>query len=326
MSALNATIKAKLIKELQFNPELDASAEITRIKLLKKEIIEQYGFEGLDLVFQESRYFNSPILPQKKYKQLFLLPDVDKSCPWKKYAHEDPSVIIDSIFKSIHHQLPRFLPDFKKKCKHVFAIMWSKKTWALGYCIEQPEPPYYKIFIGNPPNETPELSKSNLIELKWKLPQSLKEFYAIHDGFGHVSSLNNLVLPIAWLDSMSYLIDNSIRRWSAKIILDKEATAAFDKEVKENPLTFEPENMLRFFQYNIYPKDEKRLFFIDQCFYRKHDDNTQTILCKSSMFETANKNLTYKDKQWKIAGHEQTFYEFIDERFWKVINGNSIGE
>ncbi len=310
MQKLSETEKEKLLKELKYNAKTDFEIEYPRIANLQKEIIEKYDLAGIDLVLQSEGLYNCPILPNKKHKEIMSLLDVDSSCIWKKYAHNDPGAIIDAIFNDIKDRLPRFLPELKKRCKHIFAIKWSKKEWALGYFIKQKERPYYTLLIGKEPNENPEL-RIELQDFKWKIPTSLKNFYAIHDGFGEFSgSLDNKLLPISWLRSMKYLIDNTVRSEYARIILDKKATEEFTKKL-EKTIAFPLENILPFFYYSF--NEKKEYITGQQCFYRNNieENNPSTVFCK----------IDYNEN-WKIAEistNTQSFFQFLDEQFLKLI-------
>lgn len=172
--ALEAAIKEKLREEIKRDPKKDFSPEWKRTTQLERQIISTYGFEAIKLIFED-----------RNSENYFLLGDFPENCPW--YMLNDKAIphFIELNFKKIKYKIPRLLAEMKNRCEFIYAEK-RKNDWYLHYLMSMKLHDgidYYQIYSGGAPllsfEPNPQLQRFN-----WKIPRDLREFYAIHDGFG----------------------------------------------------------------------------------------------------------------------------------------------
>lgn len=173
---LTSELKEQFRKELKRDSEKEFNPEFIRTTNLENEIISKYGFDGIKLVF-ESR--NS----LKFYK----LGELPKDCPWKSLNDKTILEFITENFKPISKKIPNLISSLKERCKFIFAEK-KENTWYLHYLLNMKlydDRDYFKIYTGGAPLLNAEPNK-NLKTYNWSVPNDLKTFYKIHNGFGEI--------------------------------------------------------------------------------------------------------------------------------------------
>lgn len=171
-SELKEQFRAKLKRdsEKEFNPEF------VRTTNLENEIINKYGFDGIKLVFESRNSSN--------FHNLGELPN---DCPWTNLNDKTIEGFITQNFKPISKKIPTLISTLKERCKFIFAEK-KENTWYLHYLLDMKlydDRDYFKIYTGGTPLLNAEPNK-NLKTFNWSVPNDLKTFYKVHNGFGEI--------------------------------------------------------------------------------------------------------------------------------------------
>ncbi|MFT6746210.1 MAG: hypothetical protein ACJAZ2_000548 [Glaciecola sp.] len=236
---LDDSTKNQLREELKQDPEKQFDSEWIRTTDLEKTVIDKYGFEGIKLIFEyrnSANYYNKGNFPN--------------DCPW--YSLNDLSIqeSIDKNFKPIKNKLPLLIKALKNRCKFIYAEK-KEETWHLHYFLDMKlhdEREYYKIYTGGAPIFNPQPNK-NLQTYNWNIPNDLKEFYSIHNGFGEIYDAY-YVMPNEDIKVMAEMMD------------------PICKEQNVSPDDYSFSNLLEF-----YPDGGGNA----QCFLRVNDNTNSTV-------------------------------------------------
>lgn len=164
----------KYQQELKINKEKEFDLEFVRTTNLEIFLLNEYGFEGLKLVFSSSNSDN--------YYQLGNIPE---ESPWSTLNGEGLVAAIDSIFEPINKKLPELILQMKQRIKFIYAEKINHE-WRLHYLLDMKlydDRDYFQIYTGGQANKSA-LPNSSLLKYNWSIPNDLREFYSIHDGFG----------------------------------------------------------------------------------------------------------------------------------------------
>ena len=177
---LTAEREVQLRNELKRDTTKQFNPEFVRTTNLEYSIIETYGFDGVKLV-----------LESQNSKGFYLLGDFPKDCPWSGWNDKNNTEFIDQNFKSVSKDLPNLLASLKDRCKFIYANKRENK-WQTHYLLEMKlydDRDYFKIYTGGAPllNATP---NKNLKAYDWQVPDDLKRFYSVHNGFGEINDAN----------------------------------------------------------------------------------------------------------------------------------------
>lgn len=181
--------------ELKSDSEKDFGTEFKRTTNLENEIVNQYGFDGIKLIY-ESR--NS-----KNYYELGKFP---KECPWYGLNDKSNEEFIDSNFKPIGNKIPKTISAIKNRCKYIYAEK-KEDSWELHYFLNMKlydNRDYFKILTGGAPL-IKAIPNSNLQTYNWSIPPDLKEFYSVHNGFGEL--INEYILGNEEIKVMAEMMD-----------------------------------------------------------------------------------------------------------------------
>ncbi|MEN7550013.1 hypothetical protein AAG747_18965 [Rapidithrix thailandica] len=140
---------------------------------MENEIINNYGFNGVKLVFESRNSTN--------YYQLGEFP---KGCPWVS-LNDNP------ISKFIAGKIPNLISALKGRCEFIYTEK-KESTWYLHDLLDMKlydDRDYFKVYTGGVPLLNPEPNK-NLKTFNWDIPTDLKTFYTIHNGFGEIYDAN----------------------------------------------------------------------------------------------------------------------------------------
>lgn len=173
---LTSEAKEEFRNDLKRDSEKDFNSEFIRTTNLENEIINKYGFDGIKLVFESRNSSN--------FHRLGELP---KDCPWASLNNKTISKFISENFKPISNKIPDLISSLKERCKFIYAEK-KENTWYLHYLLDMKlydERDYFKIYTGGTPlfNAEP---NNNLKSFNWNVPNDLKTFYKIHNGFGEI--------------------------------------------------------------------------------------------------------------------------------------------
>ncbi len=177
---LDDSTKEKLRNELKRDSNRPFDSEWIRTTNLERTIVDKYGFEGIKLVFE---YRNS-----KNYYDKGSFPS---DCPWYSLNSLSIKESIEKNFEPIRAKLPLLINSLKDRCEFIYAEK-KNQDWHLHYFLRMKlynGGNYYRIYTGGPPKNNIK-PNSNLQSFQWEIPNDLKEFYSIHDGFGEIYDAN----------------------------------------------------------------------------------------------------------------------------------------
>ncbi len=180
---LTSELKEKYREELKRDDEA-FDTEFIRITNLENKIINKYGFNGIKLIFESKNGAN--------FYQLGELPN---DCPWVILNHKTIAEFISDNFQSISNKIPNLITSLKERCKFIFAEK-RENTWHLHYLLYQKlydDRDYFTIYTGGSPLLNAEPNE-NLKRFNWTVPNDLKTFYKIHNGFGEILTISDNLL------------------------------------------------------------------------------------------------------------------------------------
>lgn len=226
---------------LQRDSVKDFENEFVRTTNLETAIINEYGFEGIKLLFEN-----------RNSENYFMLGNFPTGCPWSALNDENHTQFIESNFKSIEHKIPNLIQSIQNRCKFIY-VEKKEQTWNLHYFLDMKlydGREYFRIYTGGSPNPTA-APNENLKLFDWVIPKDLEQFYSIYDGFGEFDG--------------TFIQSSSDIRVMAEMMnpICKEQDFDFPEEYKfEDLLEFCPDGAGN-----------------AQCFYRKYSDglDSQTV-------------------------------------------------
>lgn len=174
VGTLTRALKDKYREVLKTNPALDFGEEFIRTTDLERKLINAFGFDAIKLIFE-----------YRKSKNYYNLGSFPKECPWFELNDLSTSELIKSVFKPIKKEVPNLVKALKKRCEFIY-VEKKENTWKLHYLLTMKlydDRKYYKVYIGGEP-KTNCVANENLKKYDWVLPEDLKTFYAVHNGFG----------------------------------------------------------------------------------------------------------------------------------------------
>jgi hypothetical protein len=187
---IDTSEKKRLLSELVRDSSKDFDSEWKRTLRLQQDAIRDYGFEGMQLILKVEDGLDAVALQ-----------NTPESCSWRHLAGNDVQSIIREVFSPMHNKLPTLVDMLCERCRFIFALN-QHGSWQLGYFLNTTTNDglsYYRLYIGGQPNLSP-IVPPRLQQIDWKIPESLAELAAIHDGFGGFGE--NLVLPIKELTAL----------------------------------------------------------------------------------------------------------------------------
>ncbi|MFK7833444.1 MAG: SMI1/KNR4 family protein [Winogradskyella sp.] len=233
---LTPELKIEIKNLLQSDKAKDFNTEYIRTTNLEKKIITQYGFEAIKLIYERSNSSN-----------YFQLGEFPKESPWFYLNNHNVEGFIKTNFKSILKNIPDLIDAMITRCQFIYAEK-KEDCWQLHYLLDMKlydNREYFKIYTGRAPILNPS-PNTNLANFKWNIPEDLKTFYTIHDGFGDIYGAN-------------YIMSN------AEIKIMAELMNPISKENNTNPEGYEFSDLLEFF-----PDGSGNA----QCFYKNNSNAT----------------------------------------------------
>lgn len=109
-SASNDAWKEQLKAELRKSGKNKNYKESLKIENLEATIIEDFGFEGIKLIFEA-----------RNSKNIFRLGEFNESCPWMPMNHLSTRKFIQTNFLNIKDKTPKLLRLVESKCRYIFA-------------------------------------------------------------------------------------------------------------------------------------------------------------------------------------------------------------
>lgn len=178
--ALDDATKAVLRDQLKRDPDKPFDSEWIRTTTLERGVVDKYGFNGIKLIFE---YRNS-----ENYYDKGSFPT---DCPWYSLNGLSIKECIEHNFKPVVNKLPFLTRALKERCKFIYAEK-EGQNWYLHYFLHMKlydGRDYYRIYTGGAPKKDVRPNAS-LLSFQWEVPDDLKEFYTIHDGFGEIYEAN----------------------------------------------------------------------------------------------------------------------------------------
>jgi hypothetical protein len=199
----------------------------------------------------------------------------DLGCPWSFPAGITPCDVVEQVFEPLRDRLPIVVELLSSHCLHVITLKQGKR-WRLLYVLPHTE--YsgrisWQFIGGGQPLKNPRLPKAAR-DLGWRMPKDLREFYAVHNGFGR------------------HFYDNPFG-WSQILVPQNQLTLLSEFiDSKANGAKYDSGDLLEF-----YPDGAGN----GQYFYRRNpkDNDPPTY--------------DWDHETWGLSGPTD-FYEFLDER------------
>jgi hypothetical protein len=166
-------LRDKYLLDLVRDSRKDFGAEFIRTTNLEVSLIRQFGFDGLKLISASSK------------SEVFQLGSLPLECPWSYLNGKTHDAAIDAVFEPISHKVPQLISKMKERVRFIYTDN-AGTTWKLHYFLDMKlydDRDYFLIYSGGMPEPDPGVGKS-LSDYKWSIPKDLKEFYAVHNGFG----------------------------------------------------------------------------------------------------------------------------------------------
>ncbi|NOT03095.1 MAG: SMI1/KNR4 family protein [Anaerolineales bacterium] len=174
--------------------------------------------------------------------ELFEYGSFPLECPWQIVQKQVQKDFIKNIFQPI--AIPITLDRLIENCQSIYALLESNK-WFLIYAIDEDT-----FLCGGEPTNTPILPV-NVISDGWELPDDLRVFYSVHNGFGTLWSLE-----IFW-SSHCILPDNKL-----------DTLNSFFKDDPDFNFAIDPKYLLQFFPDGLGNQ---------QCFYKLKTGELTTV-------------------------------------------------
>ncbi|MCP4441259.1 MAG: SMI1/KNR4 family protein [Aureispira sp.] len=272
--------KEKYLEQLDYNYE-EESFQVYRDRAdpVKQELIHKVcSVEAVQLLLKSDNrdvdidYFGT-------------LEDAPNDCIWKFLAGLDHFDKIQQIFAPLGEEAKGFVETLEEFCLGIFAFKTAEK-WYLIYLMDnydEIDSPKIKFdytldfHIGAEPTLTPKLTRVK----NWIIPNDLKLFYTIHNGFGALNGGSQ----IFWANNIAP--DDSIS--------DMQFMVDIVKEQNDEPEDYKYENLL-----DLYSDGSGNGYF----FYRDSLDD-------------ANPDVRYWDHETREIGHRQSFMEFLNVDFFR---------
>jgi hypothetical protein len=199
--------EASLIDELRHVPRdgEDFKACWRRTSRRRYEVVRDLGADGVRLW----------LLADDVRFELLCRPGevpADAGCPWELPVGIEPAAVVDRCFGPLVDRLPATFAALREECRLTLALR-QQGRWRLLYVLPHTLHdglPYWQFVGGGPPLADPQLLKT-VRDLGWRMPRPLREFYAVHDGFGqgyyddHLWS--HILVPCSRLHLLSDWVD-----------------------------------------------------------------------------------------------------------------------
>ena len=190
--------KEQFLKELEINGNENFDSELVRTTELEMQIINDFGFEGIQLINDTrngANYHN--------------LGDFPEDCPWHYLNNLSIDKAIDAVFEPVHDMVSlEFMTDMKERCQYLY-VEKTEGSWMLHYWLMvtlYDNRMYYKVLSGGEPLSGAQ-PNSSLQQYGWEIPEDLAIFYTVHNGFGENG--NSIVYPNSNLVVMEDYIQGS---------------------------------------------------------------------------------------------------------------------
>lgn len=164
---------------------IDFSTQLSNLWASQLEMVAKYGSDGLALLLDhETRVYESD--GNKRSLQIMHYSDMPKKCPWYAWLHLSKEELIAKLWG---HFSKEFVNTLSTYCIDIFVIFEAKK-WYLAYTYKTKNydgAEYYE-FLGGRQGDPKAKLPVKLERAGWKMPEDLKELYAIHGNFGGIKS------------------------------------------------------------------------------------------------------------------------------------------
>jgi hypothetical protein len=166
-------LKNRYLLELTRDKTKEFGAEFIRTTNLEASLIRQFEFNGLELVLSAQR------------SEVFQLGSLPEACPWKYLNGKTQGEVIETIFETIKTKVPQLISIMKERVRFIYAEKINF-YWKLHYLLDMKlydGRDYFIIYSGGMPRTDSPINDT-IAKYEWTIPEDLKEFYAVHDGFG----------------------------------------------------------------------------------------------------------------------------------------------
>jgi hypothetical protein len=178
---LDPNEEAALVDELRHTPRdgEDFKACWRRTSQRRFELVRDLGADGVRLWLLADDVDFELLCPPGEIPP-------DAGCPWDLPAGIEPTAVVDRVFGPLTDRLPMTFATLREECRLTLALR-QKGRWRLLYVLPYAQrggQDYWQLVGGGPPLADAQLLKT-VRDLGWRMPRPLREFYAVHDGFGH---------------------------------------------------------------------------------------------------------------------------------------------
>ena len=123
-----------------------------------------------------------------QYKEIYSWPESPSISPWPLSNTDSLTHAIQTLFEPLTDHLPKTIALVQARCENLFVLRLQNDQWLLLFILQafdQERCSYSYLLGAGQPASSPQLS-SELIQDNWTIPQSLKSFYAVFNGFGSI--------------------------------------------------------------------------------------------------------------------------------------------
>lgn len=181
------------------------------------ELVKTHGREGL-MVFldTETQVYVDGI--NNRSLDIMHYSEVPESCPWYD-LHLLPQ---DEAIRKVWEKFPiAFVDSLEKYNLELFAIFEAEK-WYLAYAYQVKDyagNTYYEFLGGREPNPDAKLPE-DLVKAGWKMPEDLKNLYAVHANFGNLQSAlrddnSHCIAAAEQLKTSLTFLEEHVEEWEA---------------------------------------------------------------------------------------------------------------
>lgn len=196
-------------KKLEFMDQLAAYYKY------QVELVKKHGREGL-MVFLDTETQVYVDGENNRSLEIMHYSEVPESCPW----YELHLLPLDEAIRKAWDQFPiAFVDSLEKYTLDLFAIFEAGK-WYLAYAYQVKDYAnnvFYEFVGGREPNPDAKLPEE-LVKAGWKMPEDLKDLYAVHANFGDLKSAlrddnSHCISAAETLETSLTFLEEYVEKW-----------------------------------------------------------------------------------------------------------------
>jgi hypothetical protein len=154
-----------------------------RSSALRHKLVQDLGVAGVEIWLRHDKIDHDAVYP------LAAVP-AGLGCPWSCAPDASTAVTVARILAPLAQHLPSALKRLRRHTRHLVALRRATE-WFVLYVVPftlHDGRPYFRLLVGGPP--LPDAQRASVERtLGWRIPEPLRAFYAVHDGFGEIGAI-----------------------------------------------------------------------------------------------------------------------------------------